>query len=289
MTDPADPSGSGDESSCYSDRYVDALHLAAIRHRHQTKKAAYGVSTVPYLTHLMGVSALIWEHGGDEDQAIAGLLHDVIEDTPTQPAELVERFGTRVAAMVELCTDANPAEGEAKAPWRPRKEAHFSHLRFVDDSAGLLVVLADKVHNVEAQIADARHAAATGTEAEVAFWGLFKGGFYGTLWYLQQVRAAIADRVGRTRLLERFDARIEDFEQLHEPDAHEQELHAALVPWIRAVDPAGVREPRAEHHYDMDARELARRMRVADQLGLSEGRIATEYLEVVYGVTPPRG
>jgi hypothetical protein len=272
----------------YGDRYIDALGFAADRHRHQRKKSAGDGDGIPYITHLMGVSALVWEDGGDEDQAIAGLLHDVVEDTPTQPDELRARFGERVAAMVALCTDANPVEGEGKAPWRPRKETHIAHLRSVPDPSALRVVLADKVHNIEAQIADARHAATTGPDAEVAFWAIFKGGYYGTLWYLQQVRAAIADRIGRTRLLERFDDRLEDFAQLHEPDGREQELREALEPWIRAVDPAGVREPRAEHHYDMDTRELARRMRAADELQMGEDQIAIDYVRVVYGVTPPR-
>jgi hypothetical protein len=284
MVSPASPT---DAQSCYSDRYVEALVFAAEQHRHQTKKAAFGGIGIPYITHLMGVSALIWEDGGDEDQAIAGLLHDVLEDTPTQSDDLRRRFGDRVTGFVELCTDANPAEGEDKAPWRARKEAHFPHLRFVDDPAGLLVVLADKVHNIEAQIADARHATSLGPKAEVAFWALFKGGFYGTQWYLQQVRAAIGDRLGPSRLLDRFDTRLGEFAQLHVPGDREQELHDALVPWIRLDDPAGVREPRAEHHYDMDARELARRMAAASELAMTEGEIARQYLKAVYGWDPP--
>lgn len=276
-----------DRPPCYSDRYVDALRFAAVQHRHQVKKTVGDRGGIPYFSHLMGVSALIWEHGGDEDQAIAGLLHDVLEDTATQPDELRERFGDRVAGMVALCTDANPADGDDKAPWRLRKEAHFPHLRFVDDPAGLLVVLADKVHNVEAQLADARDAAGRGTQAEVAFWAVFKGGYYGTQWYLHQVRSAIGERLGRSRLLDRFDARLDEFAQLHVPDDREQELRGALAPWIRAVDPAGVRESRAEHHYDMDARELARRMRVASELAIGEGQIARQYLKAVYGFDPP--
>jgi hypothetical protein len=284
MVSPASPI---DPRSCYSDRYVAALAFAARQHRHQIKKSAFGGAGVPYITHVMGVSALIWEDGGDEDQAIAGLLHDVLEDTPTQPDDLRRRFGDRVTDFVELCTDANPAEGEDKAPWRARKEAHFAHLRFVDDPAGLLVVVADKVHNIEAQTADALHAASLGASAEVEFWALFKGGFYGTQWYLQQVRAAIGDRLGPSRLLDRFDVRLNEFAQLHVPRDREQELHDALVPWIRLVDPAGVRETRAEHHYDMDAREIARRMAAAGELAMAEGEIARQYLKAVYGWDPP--
>ena len=273
-----------DRRPSYSEDYVRALAFAAEQHRCQTKKSAFGDGAVPYITHLMGVSALIWEDGGDEDQAIAGLLHDVVEDTPTQPEELVDLFGAHVAAMVALCTDANPAGDEAKEPWRPRKEAHFAHLRAVDDPAGLLVVLADKVHNIEAQLADARHAAALGPGAEVAFWGLFKGGYYGTLWYLQQVRAAIGDRLGDSRLVARFDTRLDEFEQLHAPDAHERKLRDALGGRIGALDPA---EVGPEHvgagHYDMDANELARRVRAMQHLDLDEDQIATQYLRAVYG------
>lgn len=280
--------GTTDDTTCYSDRYVDALGFAADRHRHQTKKTAAAGDGIPYITHLLGVSALIWEDGGDEDQAIAGLLHDVLEDTPTEADELRDRFGDRVAAMVELCSDADLAEGEEKDPWRPRKEAHVAHLRAVEDPAGLLVVLADKVHNVEAQLADARHAAAAGPAAEAGFWSLFKGGYHGTLWYLRQVRDALGDRLEGSRLLERFDTRLEELARLHTPDDREVALREALDPWIRAVDPARVGELRIhEGYYDMDARELARRTNVAAHLGMAVGELATHYLTTVYGLDPP--
>ena len=277
-----------DRTPSYSEDYVRALAFAAEQHRCQTKKSAFDDRGIPYITHLMGVSALIWEDGGNEDQAIAGLLHDVVEDTPTQPTELVELFGARVAGMVALCTDANPAEGEDKEPWRPRKEAHVEHLRAATDPDGLLVVLADKVHNVEAQLADARHAATLGPGAEVAFWGLFKGGFYGTLWYLQQVRAAIGDRLGDSRLVARFDTRLDEFEQLHTPDAQERELRDELGERIGALDPADVGPERVRAgHYDMDANELARRVRAKQHLDLDEDQIATQYLSAVYGSDAP--
>jgi len=277
-----------EQQPCYSEQYVEALRFAADRHRHQTKKTADGSDGVPYITHLMGVSALIWEDGGDENQAIAGLLPDVVDDTPTQPDELRALLGERVAAMGELGTDANPAHGEAKAPWRARKEAHVEHLRSVADPAGLLVILADKVHNVEAQLADARHAAAVGPAEEAVFWSLFKGGYYGTLWYLQQVRAALGDRLGGSRLLERFDTRLDEFARLHTPGARERELRDVLDTWVQAVDPARVGEQRAERgHYDMDASELARRMALAKYLGMHEGQLGTHYIKVIYGLDPP--
>lgn len=106
-------------------RFARALDLAQEWHGTQTRK---GVST-PYMAHLMAVSALALEYGGNEAQAIAGLLHDALEDAPTADEAkardilILAEFGVDVARMVEGCTDSRPnAEGD-KAPWKDRKEA----------------------------------------------------------------------------------------------------------------------------------------------------------------------
>lgn len=138
-------------------RYTEALDYAREQHAGQLRKG----TQVPYLSHLLGVSALVLDHGGDEDQAIAGLLHDVIEDCGEQhEATVRERFGERVARIVLACTDGTK-EGKAAletpeakfADWRRRKLAYLEHLRHAEADT-LLVSCCDKLHNARAIVAD---------------------------------------------------------------------------------------------------------------------------------------
>jgi (p)ppGpp synthase/HD superfamily hydrolase len=135
-----------------TDRFDDALVFARQRHNTQIRKG----SGVPYVSHLLGVSSLVLEAGGDEDQAIAGLLHDTLEDfdhTGVTFHEVAERFGERVARIVRDCSDAEPGSGEDKAPWRQRKETYIASLAgHADDS--LLVSNADKLHNARSLLTD---------------------------------------------------------------------------------------------------------------------------------------
>ncbi len=169
-----------------SDRYQKALVLAHQLHHNQTRK---GTST-PYIAHLLSVSALVMEHGGDEDQAIAGLLHDAVEDQGGRPTlEMIEKeFGGNVADIVEGCTDAytNP-----KPPWPGRKTAYLTKLKTADDNV-LLVSLADKVHNARSILADLN-------DPSGSVWDKFKGGREGTLWYYQAL-ADIFDQSSFTNL-----------------------------------------------------------------------------------------
>jgi (p)ppGpp synthase/HD superfamily hydrolase len=125
-------------------RFDDAFRYAHALHQHQLRKG----TTIPYITHLMAVAALVVEHGGDEDQAIAGLLHDAAEDQggAATLAQIRARFGDAVADIVADCTDAWT---EPKPPWRARKEAYLRELPS-KPPASLLVSLADKTHNAEA-------------------------------------------------------------------------------------------------------------------------------------------
>src|SRR6201984_2426412 len=120
-------------------RFNQAFLFAAEKHSGQTRKA----STIPYIAHLMGVSSLVLEAGGDEDLAIAALLHDVVEDCGGAPMlrEVRRRFGARVAKVVEGCTDADT---DPKPPWRERKEIYLRHLAEADADTRL-VSAADKL------------------------------------------------------------------------------------------------------------------------------------------------
>lgn len=169
-----------------SDRYQKALLFAHQLHQNQTRKGSH----TPYIAHLLSVSALVLEHGGDEDQAIAGLLHDAVEDQGGLPTlELIKKeFGEKVADIVAGCTDAytNP-----KPPWPGRKTAYLTKLQTADDKI-LLVSLADKVHNARSILADLNDPATT-------VWDKFKGGKEGTIWYYQSL-ADIFDKSSFTNL-----------------------------------------------------------------------------------------
>lgn len=178
-------------------RYDDALRLAHQWHRDQKRKG----TDIPYLAHLLAVSALVLEHGGTEDEAIAGLLHDALEDALNQEealdrkAEIRTRFGERALAVVEACTDAEPAgkgaerkldeDGRHEA-WMARKAAYVAHLGEVGGSV-LLVAAADKLHNARAIVRDR---AALGD----AVFTRFVGRHDGTVWYYREVHAALEAR-----------------------------------------------------------------------------------------------
>jgi (p)ppGpp synthase/HD superfamily hydrolase len=131
-------------------RFDRAFALARDLHAKQVRKG----TTIPYVAHLMGVASLVLEDGGDEDEAIAALLHDAVEDQGGR--ETLDRirglFGSRVADIVEACSDTDQVP---KPPWRERKEAYIEHLRDPDLPPGTLrVSLADKLHNARSILFD---------------------------------------------------------------------------------------------------------------------------------------
>jgi (p)ppGpp synthase/HD superfamily hydrolase len=156
------------------DRYVAAVSEAVRLHARQARKG----NAIPYVSHLLAVSSLVLEHGGDEDQAIAALLHDGPEDQggAATLAAIRDRFGPRVAAIVVACSDTLETP---KPPWRARKEAYIAHLADIADGIGpdvWPVSLADKVHNARTIVADLRAGGAAALDR-------FNGGREGTLWY----------------------------------------------------------------------------------------------------------
>ena len=153
-----------------SSRFEQALTYAAIVHAGQVRKS----TTIPYLSHLLAVAGLVLEHGGDEDEAIAALLHDAVEDSggQTRLADIRQRFGNRVAEIVLGCTDADTIP---KPPWQARKEAYIAHLEQVSPSARL-VSCCDKLHNCRTIVSDLY---LYGDEV----WKKFTGQRDGSLWY----------------------------------------------------------------------------------------------------------
>jgi (p)ppGpp synthase/HD superfamily hydrolase len=179
-------------------RFQRAFGFAAEKHAGQTRKA----STIPYLAHLMGVASLVLEFGGDEDMAIAALLHDVVEDCGGAPMlkEVRRRFGVRVAKIVDGCTDSDT---EPKPPWRERKETYLRHLKSADVETRL-VSAADKLNNVRSILSDYR-------EVGESIWARFNGGRDGTLWYY---RALLQEFLRRkpNRLVRELELTVRDLE-----------------------------------------------------------------------------
>lgn len=173
-----------------TDRFNRALQLAIEAHAGQVRKGTENAAglALPYITHPVAVAALVQRYGGTEDQVIAALLHDVLEDGGPQWARPIhEAFGAEVLALVEFCTDGLPDETGRKPPWRERKEAYLEHLREAD-GPGLLVSASDKLANLQAILLDL-------TEVGDAVWGRFTGGKDGTLWYYGALVAVFAGRV----------------------------------------------------------------------------------------------
>lgn len=182
----------------YGPRYADALALTAWGHRSQLRRIGSGRGRLPYVNHVLEVSSLVWIGGGDEDQAIAGLLHDALEDWPqhgTVPdvpiAEemLLDRYGSRVVSLVRACTDEDPAGSERRdaSTWEARKRAHLEELRH-QQTDHLLVPLADKTANARALTEDL---AAYGAEV----WSWFNAGREQQLWYYRAMLVLFEERL----------------------------------------------------------------------------------------------
>jgi (p)ppGpp synthase/HD superfamily hydrolase len=181
-------------------RFSRAFQFAFKMHAAQARKA----STIPYIAHLMGVASLVLEADGDEDLAIAALLHDVVEDCGGAPMlkRVRMRFGARVAKIVEGCTDADTYP---KPPWRERKEKYLAHLQHADAETRL-VSAGDKLNNVRSILSDYR-------QVGEFVWERFNGGREGTLWYYR----ALLDEFLRdppNRITRDLDLAVRELESL---------------------------------------------------------------------------
>lgn len=167
-----------------------ALVYAASLHADQRRKGPGGA---PYISHLLGVCSLVLEAGGDEEQAVAALLHDAPEDQGglLQLEEIRQRFGDRVAGIVEACSDTLETP---KPPWRPRKEAYVRHLRS-GSADGLLVACADKLYNARSILRDFR-------QLGPAVFERFNASREETLWYYGAVAEALQESELKSWLVE---------------------------------------------------------------------------------------
>lgn len=174
----------------FGDRYAQALSDAALWHREQKRKGG----SIPYVSHLLAVSSLVMEDGGNEDECIAGLLHDSIEDTPATAEQLVERYGERVAQIVVACTDDAGGDPHHKAPWWTRKVHHIAHVASMDDLGVARVTAADKLANLRSTL----DTVASGNHS---VFDRFKAGLGGFAWYHETFGRLLADRLGADSLL----------------------------------------------------------------------------------------
>ena len=183
-----------------TDRFGVALSFAFRVHAtHECK-----VSGVPYVGHLLGVTSIALGYGADEDEAIAALLHDAVEDQggAAMREEIRQRFGERVAAIVDGCTDTDEVP---KPPWRARKEAYISHLSGASPSV-LLISSSDKLHNARSILRDYR------ADGE-SVWDRFTGGKDGTLWYYRTLTDTCR-AISRSALVDELDCTVTELGHL---------------------------------------------------------------------------
>ncbi|CEJ48081.1 HD domain-containing protein [Umezakia ovalisporum] len=155
-------------------KFESALVYATRLHANQTRKTG----GVPYIAHLLSVTALVLEAGGTEEEAIASLLHDSIEDQGGKVIrkEINDLFGETVAEIIDGCTEWDTPP---KPPWKQRKQRYLQNLHHASPSVRL-VSLADKLHNARSLLADWQ-------QYGNSIWGQFKAGKEGTLWFYQEL------------------------------------------------------------------------------------------------------
>lgn len=173
-----------------TDRISAAFALAALVHEKQTRKS----TDIPYISHPMAVAAQVAVWGDSEDQFIAALLHNVVEDGGAQYMPVIEEhFGKHVLDLVMACSDAAPQRGQPKGAWIERKEKYIANLRSAADEV-LLISAADKWHNLASILADAKQL------GEVVFDRFIRQDFERTdkkkmvLWYYKELLTVYRER-----------------------------------------------------------------------------------------------
>ena len=165
------------DATALTDRFDRALLYATHVHGGQVRKQ----TSIPYVAHLLAVAATVIEYGGSEDMAIAGLLHDAVEDQggETRLGDIRNRFGDRVADIVRSCSDSvvDSSAGQQKEDYHIRKTRYIEHLSTVDQET-LLVSLSDKIHNARSILRDLRK-----PEVGAKVWERFNKPKSDTLWY----------------------------------------------------------------------------------------------------------
>ncbi len=196
------PLGRGESRSWpLTRRFDEALAYAVHVHEGHCRKG----TNVPYLAHLLGVCALVLEEGGSEDEAIAALLHDAVEDAGGRGRldAIRTRFGERVAAIVDACSDTDESP---KPPWRERKQRYIAHLTAERDPGMLRVAAADKLHNATAILRDYRRIGES-------FWERFSAPAAEQMWYYRALVEAFR-HAGGGALVDELQRVVDEIDQL---------------------------------------------------------------------------
>ncbi|HEY1404742.1 MAG TPA: HD domain-containing protein [Pyrinomonadaceae bacterium] len=197
MTDATPPRFRSD-----SPRFLAALNYAATLHAGQVRKA----TSIPYVSHLLSVAGIAIEHGADEDEAIAALLHDAPEDCGGLPVleEIRARFGERVAEIVAACSDTFETP---KPPWSERKARYIAHVRAASPSVRL-ISMSDKLHNARAILADYRQV------GEAVFARFKRGEGHSVLWYYRRLADEFNAAGSASPLAQELDRVVSELESL---------------------------------------------------------------------------
>lgn len=181
-------------------RFIEALGYAARLHARQIRKR----TARPYIGHLLSVTSIVIEYGGDEEMAIAALLHDAVEDQGGLPRlrEIRKKFGARVARIVDGCTDAYT---EPKPPWRDRKLAYIQRVAEAPNDIRL-VSAADKLSNARETLHELR------VHGDSVF-EKFEGKKEGTLWYYREL-VRVFREAGSNPLVDELDRIVTELESL---------------------------------------------------------------------------
>ena len=184
-----------------SAQFEEALIYATRAHCNQTRKK----TGIPYVAHILGVTAIAFEYGANETEAIGALLHDTVEDCggAERLRDIREKFCEDVARIVDGCTDTYETP---KPPWLERKRAYIEHLKDSDSSIRL-VSASDKLHNTRAILAELRR---HGPEVFERFAGKKKG----TLWYYRALVTAFREHGDHTDLIDELDRVVTEIEKL---------------------------------------------------------------------------
>jgi GTP pyrophosphokinase len=168
-----------------TEKFHLAVKYATFWHRHQVRKS----TDLTYILHPLGVASLVLEAGGNEDEAIAALLHDIPEDCGGQVMleEIEALFGPRVAEIVAGCSDTLVEDRANKAPYRERKQGHIDHIKNSHDKGLHLVTAADKLHNARAIVTDLQN------EGDVV-WKRFNADKATILWYYDSMMDVLAQK-----------------------------------------------------------------------------------------------
>ena len=184
-----------------SKKFIQAVELANKLHKGQFRKG----TEILYISHPLAVSSLVIEYGGKENEAIAALLHDTVEDCGGKKAmkQIREQFGENVAAIVDGCTETDQ---KPKPPWKERKDKYIAHIKVASPSVRL-VSCADKLHNIRSILAEHR-------QVGKKIWKKYNATKKETLWFYKAYRDALQDSKEKRPIFKELKLAVDELEKV---------------------------------------------------------------------------